>query len=337
MLFLINWNEIRKIKFKNKINFDFRTLCELFAKERLKILRNGIIAYLYPERKMINMIQYHHVNGVLTEVEKAQLHVSDLAILRGFGVFDYFKALKGKPLFVEDYVDRFFNSASLLYLAPPCTKEELIAWIQDLLDANGQENAGIRLVLTGGYAPDSYTPIKPNLLILQHPYADFPDWGYEKGIKILTYHFQREIPVAKTINYVTGIRIQGWLKENGGDAVLYHDGTHIKESDRSNFFMVDQKGQLVTPQEEVLLGITRKKIIAIAKEKGLTVIERMISLEEIYEAKEAFITSSIKGVLPVVQIDDKVIGHGKPGLLSKTLGEAFKELTLQYCQNHASI
>ncbi len=282
------------------------------------------------------MIQYHNVNGTLTLVADAKLHVTDLAIIRGFGVFDYFRALNGRALFVEDYLDRFYRSAALLYLTPPCSKAELQARIQALLDANGEEKAGIRLVLTGGYALDSYTPVNPNLLILQHPYASFPAWGYEKGIRLLTYHFQRETPVAKTINYVTGIRILGWLKEHGGDAVLYHDGTHVKESDRSNFFFIDAAGCLVTPETEVLPGITRKKVIELAKEKGMEVVERRVALTEIYQAEEAFITSSIKGVLPVTTIDDQVIGSGKPGPLSQQLGAAFEELVAQYVDVTAS-
>lgn len=276
------------------------------------------------------MIQYYNINGKLTPVAEAQLHVSDLAILRGFGVFDYFRALNGRAIFVEDYVDRFYRSAALLYLTPTCSKAELRGSIQALLDANGEEKAGIRLILTGGYAVDSYTPVEPNLLILQHPYATYPAWGYEKGIRILTYHFQRETPVAKTINYVTGIKILGWLKENGGDAVLYHDGTHVKESDRSNFFIIDDAGRLITPASEVLPGITRMKVIQVAKEKGMEVIERSLTLAEIYQAKEAFITSSIKGVLPVAKIDDQAIGSGQPGPLSQALGVAFDALVEQY-------
>ena len=117
------------------------------------------------------MIQYYHINGELTPVAEAQLHVTDLAIMRGYGVFDYFRALGGRALFVEDYVRRFFNSASLLQLDVPCSQQELMERIQLLLDKNGEDKAGIRLILTGGYTTDSYTPVKPNLLILQHPYA----------------------------------------------------------------------------------------------------------------------------------------------------------------------
>ena len=276
------------------------------------------------------MIKYHCVNGQLTPVAEAVLPVNDLAILRGFGVFDYFRALNGRALFVEDYVDRFFRSAALLHLAVPCDRETLKRDIQRLLDANGEEKAGMRLVLTGGSAPDSYTPVNPNLLILQHPYAEYRAAAYETGIRLLTYHFQRETPRAKTINYVTGIRILGWLKENGGDAVLYHDGTKIKESDRSNFLFIDAEGRLVTPKEEILLGITRKKVLEVAAKAGLEIIERDVALEEIYEAKEAFITSSIKGVLPVTKIDDRTIGDGLPGPIGVQLGKDFDVLVQQY-------
>ncbi|MBX2870715.1 MAG: aminotransferase class IV [Saprospiraceae bacterium] len=276
------------------------------------------------------MIQYYHINGELTPVAEAQLHVTDLAIMRGYGVFDYFRALQGRALFVEDYVQRFFNSAKLLQLEVPCSQLELRQNIQQLLDKNGEDKAGIRLILTGGYTTDSYTPVKPNLLILQHPYASYAAEAYERGIKMLTYEYRREIPVAKTINYVTGIRIQKWLKENGADAVLYYDNDIIKESDRSNFFLIDQAGKLVTPEADVLPGITRMKVIQVAKELGLPVEERTVQLNEIFEAKEAFITSSIKGVLPVTYMDDKAIGTGQVGDISKQLGAAFEALVERY-------
>ena len=276
------------------------------------------------------MISYYNVNGKITPVAEAQLHVTDLAIIRGYGVFDYFRVLGGRPLFVEDYVDRFFRSASLLGLPVPCTKVELIQNIQDLLDKNGQEKAGIRLILTGGYATDNYTPVEPNLLILQHPFATFPAWGYERGVKMLTFQYEREIPVAKTINYVTGIRIQKWLKDNDADAVLYYDGGMIKESDRSNFFLIDQAGKLITPKEGVLPGITRMKVLQIAREMGLPVEERLVELHEVFDAKEAFMTSSIKKVLPVIMVDDKPIADGRVGEITQKLGARFKALVDEY-------
>lgn len=276
------------------------------------------------------MIQYYHINGELTPVAEAQLHVTDLAIMRGYGVFDYFRALGGRALFVEDYVRRFFNSAGLLQLEVPCSQQELMERIQVLLDENGEDKAGIRLILTGGYTTDSYTPVKPNLLILQHPYATYPAEAYERGIKMLTYDYRRELPVAKTINYVTGIRIQKWLKENGADAVLYYDNDTIKESDRSNFFLIDPSGKMITPKDDVLPGITRMKVIEVARELGFTVEERPVRLEEVFEAQEAFMTSSIKGVLPVVSMDGKAIGSGQVGEISGQLGRGFEALVERY-------
>lgn len=276
------------------------------------------------------MVQFYHINGKITPVSEAQLHVTDLAILRGYGVFDYFRALEQRALFVEDYVSRFYRSAGLLQLEVPCDQEELMFRIQELLHRNGIAKAGIRLILTGGYATDSYTPVDPNLLILQHQYASFPAWGYEKGVKMLTYRYQREVPVAKTINYVTGIRIQKWLKDNEADAVLYYDGDTIKESDRSNFFLIDQAERLITPDAGVLPGITRMKVIEVAQKMGMSVEERPVQLQEVFEAKEAFMTSSIKGVLPVVMLDGKGIAGGQVGPLSRQLGRGFEELVADY-------
>ncbi len=161
------------------------------------------------------MIKYYNINGQQTPVENAYLHVSDLSILRGYGIFDYFLAREGHPLFLDDYLNRFYRSAAELYLEIPFDKATLRQHIYDLLAANEVQEAGIRLVLTGGYSPDGYTPVSPNLLIMMY---DLPTSAWEfssQGIKIITHPFQRELPEVKTINYSTGIRMLKTVKERG--------------------------------------------------------------------------------------------------------------------------
>lgn len=165
---------------------------------------------------------------------KRLLKVSDLAILRGYGIFDYFLVRESVPLFIDDYVKRFFNSAKLMLLEMPISQQELKEQIYELIAANNVPNTGMRLVLTGGYADDGYTPIHPNLLILQHPMPAIP--SVQAGVKILLYGYQRELPEAKTINYLTGIRMLGEMKAKGAVEILYHDFGTIREAVRSNFF-----------------------------------------------------------------------------------------------------
>lgn len=264
------------------------------------------------------MIKYCSINGQLFEYEKASLHVSDLAILRGYGVFDFFRVVAGQPVCLEDYLQRFFRSAALMGLHSPLDKYELESTIFQILHANKCAECGIRLVLTGGLAEDGYTPTNPNLLVLAHPFVPAPSQQYEQGVSLMTYPHQRECPEAKTINYLTGIRLQPTLQAKGFDYLLYHDGDAVRESDRANFFMISQENKLVTPNHKILLGITRKRILEVAVNQ-MEVEEREISLPELLVCKEAFLSGSNKSILPVRKINDHLIGNGCPGVITRQL------------------
>ena len=277
------------------------------------------------------MIKYYNINGQQTPVENAYLHVSDLSILRGYGIFDYFLAREGHPLFLDDYLNRFYRSAQELYLEIPFDKATLRQQIYALLAANEVQQAGIRLVLTGGYSPDGYTPVSPNLLIMVY---DLPASAWEfssEGIKIITHPFQRELPEVKTINYSTGIRMLKTVKERGASDLIYVDGGEwIRESARSNFFLVLKDDRIVTADEKILWGITRRQVIDAAREAGYTVEERPIHLSELTEAREAFFTSTIKGVMAIGQIDELVLGDGNIGKVTKVLQDLFVEKVKGY-------
>jgi branched-subunit amino acid aminotransferase/4-amino-4-deoxychorismate lyase len=269
---------------------------------------------------------YCYINGQLYPQAEASLGVADLALLRGFGIFDYFVFEDQRPRFLDDYLDRFTRSALKMHLELPISREELAQEIHRLIRQNGQEKGGIRLLLTGGYTENGFTPITPNLLILQYPFSMPPAEQYEHGARIMTHPYQRELPTVKTINYLRGIWLIPELKAQQADYVLYHDGRYVRESDRSNFFLVTREGQLVTPAEQVLLGITRMKLLALARSMGIPTTEREVALAELEQAQECFISSSLKGALPITSIDGKAVGDGKPGPISRQLQQAFLDL-----------
>jgi branched-chain amino acid aminotransferase len=276
------------------------------------------------------MITHYNINGKPTPVEQAVLHVSDLSILRGFGIFDYFLAREGRPLFLEDYLDRFYRSAEITGLEIPFSKPELTEHIYNLLEINQKQDAGIRLVLTGGYSPDGYTPADPNLLILLY---ELPAnvWEFSQtGLKIITHRFQRELPEVKTINYATGIRMLGAIKAAGAQDLLYVDGDWVRESARSNFFIVTPEGAIATTPDLVLSGVTRKQVLDIARRNGFVAEERPIHVDEIGTAAEAFFTSSTKGVMSITWVDGQPVGTGMPGLVSVRLQTLFLEHVRQY-------
>jgi len=270
------------------------------------------------------MIRFHSINGVLTPAGEASLSVSDLAILRGYGVFDFFLVRNGKPLFFDDYLARFFRSAALMELEMPISRPELEERIRELAEANRLREGAIRLLLTGGYSEDGITPQSPNLLVLAHEIHPDNKTLYESGVKLLLHQFQREFPQAKTINYANAIRMRKQLREAGAYEALYHNGLEVLESFRSNIFFVFDGPVLATPSENMLLGITRKQVIAMSRPL-MPVEERPVAPGEIRRAREAFLTGSSRAILPVVQIGDIRIGDGKVGPVTKQLMKAWKD------------
>lgn len=282
------------------------------------------------------MEKYYNINGQITPAQEANLKVNDLAILRGFGIFDFFLVWDNVPLFIEDYLDRFYRSAQLIHLEVPASRDELKARIYELIQLNKQSYAGIRLVMTGGYAEDSYTPVQPNLLVMHHDFKPFKDKAYTEGIKLMTFEYQRDLPEVKTTNYAMGIRLIPQLKAAGATEPLYYSNGTIKEAVRSNFFIIQHDNTIVTADEDILFGITRKHVLAAAAPE-FKIEKRLIKLEELWQAKEAFLTGSNKGVIPITQIDEHIYGNGKPGKASLRIKNLFDEYRMDYVNKHSPV
>lgn len=268
---------------------------------------------------------YAFVNNEVVPVSKAHVHVSDLALHRGYGVFDFFKVSDGHVFFLEDYLDRFWNSASIMRLPIPLERKKIIATIYQLIERNGLKESGIKIILTGGYSPDGYQTAKPNLLMTQHslvlPGRDL----FEHGVKVITHEYVREFAQAKTINYTMGIWLAEKVRQANAADVLYHKDGIVSEFPRCNFFIVRQDNTVVTPRHHVLQGITRKNVLRLAAEH-YRAEEADIRLTDVMEAKEAFLTSTTKRIIPIVGIDDFIVGTGKPGEVSLTLLKGLLEL-----------
>lgn len=282
------------------------------------------------------MQRYYNVNGAVTPAEEASLKVNDLAILRGYGIFDFFLVWEQVPLFLEDYLDRFYRSARLLHMEVPAERAELKRRIGELVSLNKEPYAGIRLVMTGGYTNDSYTPVAPNLIVMHHPYKPFADKAYDQGVKLMTYEYQRDLPEVKTTNYAMGIRLLPELKKVGAIEPLYHSEGTIKEAVRSNFYIIDQQNKIITADEDILMGITRKHVLQ-SVEGTIEVERRPIQLAEVWKAKEAFLTGSNKGVIPVTRLDDHTFGNGEPGAITQKVKELFDAHRQEYVQAHSPL
>ncbi|WP_447640521.1 MULTISPECIES: aminotransferase class IV [Chitinophagaceae] len=263
------------------------------------------------------------INGKLVAEEDAALGIHDLSITRGYGIFDFFKTLQNEPVFWEDNLDRFYRSAKLMDLPVEYSRDELKVMIVKLMSENKIPESGIKLLLTGGYSPDDYSIAKPNLIVTQKPWKRNLQ-GERRGIKLISYDFHRPFAAAKTIDYVMGIQAMKKAKEADADDVVYTQGGFVSECPRANIFFVMRDGAVVTPDKGVLSGITRMRIVEMAKGR-FDVEERDVSIDEMRNAAEAFITSTTKNVTPVLAIDDIVYGTG-PGVTTKKLQTQLERL-----------
>lgn len=253
---------------------------------------------------MSHLICYN--NNRFASLEDVSIPVNDLGYQRGYGIFDFLRVAGETALYVDDHLNRFFYSAAAMHLPVKQTKEELLHIIQQMISVNRLPYSGIRIMLSGGSSPDGYQITEPNLVIVQVPLTPPPDQLLLPGYKVVTYAHQRQMPHVKTTDYLMAIWLQPWVKEQGADDVLYHHNGIVSEFPRSNFFLVADEQTLVTPANHILHGVTRKQILQVAKAKGMNVLEKDISIEEIRSAREAFISSSTKRVIPIRQLDEIV-------------------------------
>lgn len=250
--------------------------------------------------------------------QEAVLPVTDLAIQRGYGVFDFFRTVNGLPRFLAWHLDRFFHSAAGMHLPLPLSRPRLEARLQELLQRNGLPDSGVRITLTGGDSPSGYRIGRPNLVVRQQLLSP----PFVKGsYKLATYPYQRTLPSFKTIDYAMAIWLQPWLREQGADDVLYCDGDQVRECPRANLFLFSN-GELVTPSAGVLHGITRRAILAAAA-PVFRVRERPVTMRELPDAEEIFVSSTTLGLRPVTHLNGRLVGAGKTGVQTQRLQECF--------------
>ncbi len=258
--------------------------------------------------------KYAIINGELLPEASAFIQVADLSIQRGYGVFEFFVTNQSVPVFLTDHLNRLYYSAGEMHLDMGYSKERLIELITKLTNANQIADSGIRITITGGYSEDGYSIGKPNLIITQN--ALTINKSMNKGIHLVTYNHLRQLPAIKTINYLQAIYLQPFIKKSQADDVLYYHDEILSECPRANLFIVTHNNDIITPSNNILKGITRSKILSF---NNFNCIEADITRAEMYAAKEVFITSTTKNILPVLQIDGKIIGDGLPGKITAQL------------------
>jgi len=274
----------------------------------------------------------HYLNGSWVDDENLKISAFDLSVVRGFGVFDFLRTYNKKPFGLGDHSERLFRSAKSLGITILKTKKEIGQIVNEGIEKNQKavSDFNIRLVITGGVGKDSLSLGKSSLIIIFAKAIDYPQKYYQQGVKVITFKNTRTIPQAKSLDYQTAIiALQKAKKEKAVEAIYVSDKSKILEGTTSNFFAVIDD-RLVTPKDNILLGITRKVIIDLAKKLKIRIFEKDIHSSQIKMFSEAFITASNKEIMPVVKIDEMVVGNGRVGKITKQLMKEFWKITRNY-------
>lgn len=249
----------------------------------------------------------------------ATVHVSDLGLRRGYAVFEAFRVERGVPLFLEDHLARLARSADAIGLPLPRGIDGVAADVRALVDAHAHDVSGAQILLTGGPADDGITFRRPTCIVTTMNVA--PRATAAAGARLVTHRHTRELPEAKSTNYLTAMRLAGDLRAAGAIDVLYHDGAHAAECSRSALAVV-LDGTLVTRRDGVLASVSMKQLLAVARER-MPVVARAIALAELRAADEVLTTGSVRGVVPIVAIDGHPVGDGTVGPHARALFAAF--------------
>jgi branched-chain amino acid aminotransferase len=267
-----------------------------------------------------------YISGQWVHPNEATISINDVAVLRGYSVFESLRTYDRRPFHLEEHLNRLYRSAEIIELEVPYSRHDIATVVQETIERNTYKHATIRILVTGGESEDGILPSgKPVLAVLITPLGERDMERFAKGYKVITTHLQRPSPEAKTTSYVAAVRaLKEATRHNAADALFVNAQGHVLEGTRSNFF-VFRADTLVTARNGVLMGVTRNVVLELAGGR-FPIEERPILLDELPLVDEAFITSSSREITPVVQIDDLVIGSGKPGPRTYELEQRFIEM-----------
>ena len=259
-----------------------------------------------------------YLNGAILPYRDCALHISDLQIQRGYGIFDFFRCRNGEIPWLDDYEDRLFRSLQLSGLEQPLTRREFRTALDRLQEKNGGLKGAFKVIVTGGESENlEGVSGKPTIIILQVDWSPPPPESLTAGVNLVSDYFIRPNPEVKTLYYFNSLRLREKIREYNAVDVLYYGDT-VSECSRASVFWV-KDGKLCTPGTNILKSITRKRVLELATDTRIT----DPAPDELLAADEVFIASTSRDVTPVVSIDGRKIGSGRPGKIARELRAAF--------------
>ncbi len=274
-----------------------------------------------------------YVNGQFYPKSQAKISIYDHGFLFGDGVFDTMVAVNGFLFKLDQHVDRFYRSARAVKINIPMEKSKLKSLILETVRRSGLRDAYAKCIVTRGEGPrpllDPSDLANPSLVIFAvPPVSTIRPEKLQAGARVITLPIQRPShesldPRIKSLNYLPVIMMRFIAREGGFDeAICLSQDGHVAEAPGENVFIISD-GVVMTPAREILEGITRETVIEIARSEGYMVQEKDLTLYDLYNADEAFFSSSAGGVMPIKEIDTVSIGTGKPGEVTMKIKELY--------------
>ncbi len=280
-----------------------------------------------------------YINGKFYEKDEAKVSVFDHGFLYGDGIFEGIRLYSGNVFRLPVHINRLFKSAKAIMLDLPWSKQEIMDAVCEACRVNGLKDGYIRLVVSRGKGKLGISPFTctdPQLIIIADEITLYPKELYENGLKAITVPTRRNSPAAlppmvKSLNYLNNILAKIEAKNLGyEECVLLNSEGNIAECSGDNIFIVSE-GVLYTPpcSASSLIGVTRRSVIEIAQELGIPFVEKILTRFDVWTADECFLTGTAARLIPLVELDSRVIGDGKPGPVTKKLSERYLQRATQ--------
>lgn len=271
------------------------------------------------------IFEYVLVDGYVESTKNPEIFEN----LTGTAIYEVLRVVNGKPMFLEDHLERVYNSANLTNYNMQFNRDEIVTHIKRLISENGIKNNNIKLLLTFDkhgkevflvYGIESFYP---------------PISYYEEGIRTVLYNYQREKPNAKVQHIGFKEKVNGFInKEKAFEALLINDEGYILEGSRSNIFFIMEGQLFTTPATEVLLGITRKHIISLGSKIGYPVIERSLHKRELNSVEGLFISGTSVGILPISSVEELQLPKKDHRIIAELL-EGYQNLVNDMCLSNS--
>ena len=278
-----------------------------------------------------------YINGKFYSEKNSKISVFDHGLLYGDGVFEGIRAYHGRVFKLKEHIDRLFYSAKAILLNIPMSKQQLMDATVETCRKNNLSDGYVRLVVTRGAGTLGLNPNRcsnPQVIIIADTIQLYPASLYKKGMEIVTVattrnHHNAVNPAIKSLNYLNNILAKIEANTAGyEEAIMLNSEGYVAECTGDNLFII-KENQMFTPSlsSGALHGITRQTSIDLVGELGVSTSEPNLTRYDLYNADECFLTGTGAEIVPVVKIDERKIGNGKPGKITKKLVKAYQELT----------